>query len=258
MKLTHIRNATLLIDYAGKSFLIDPFLAPSGTYPGFEGSLNAHLRNPLVDLPVDVNSLLHPDAVLVTHTHLDHWDEAAQRLLPKDTPIFAQHEQDAALIRAAGFRRVRVLQAQTAFDGIMLYKTAGQHGSDRAYADAQLAAILGEVCGIVFSHPAEPCVYLAGDTVWHRHVDEALRAFTPDVIILNAGDAQIPGIGNIIMGKADLLRAHRAMPNATLVATHLEAVNHCVLSREALRQFIAEQALSPWVRVPEDGESYYL
>ncbi|NRN12610.1 MBL fold metallo-hydrolase [Serratia marcescens] len=258
MKLTQIRNATLLLDYAGKTFLIDPFLAPRGAYPGLEGTLNAHLRNPLVDLPVDVDSLLHTDAVLVTHTHPDHWDEAAQRLLPKDTPIFAQHEQDAALIRAAGFRQVRVLQAQTAYDGITLHKTAGQHGSDLAYANAQLATILGEVCGIVFSHPAEPSVYLAGDTVWHRHVDEALHAFAPDVIILNAGDAQIPGIGNIIMGKEDLLRAHRAMPNATIVATHLEAVNHCVLSRETLRQFIAEQALSPWVRVPEDGESYYL
>ena len=85
-----------------------------------------------------------------------------------------------------------------------------------------------------------------------------MHAFTPDVIILNAGDAQIPGIGNIIMGKEDLLRAHRAMPNATIVASHLEAVNHCVLSRETLRQFIAEHALTPWVRVPEDGESYYL
>lgn len=258
MKLTQIRNATQLLDYAGKTFLIDPFLAPRGAYPGLEGTLNAHLRNPLVDLPVDVGSLLLADAVLVTHTHPDHWDEAAQRLLPKDTPIFAQHEQDAELIRSAGFLHVRILQAQTTFHGITLHKTGGQHGSDSAYADAQLASILGEVCGIVFSHPAEPRVYLAGDTVWRQQVDEVLRVFAPDVIILNVGDAQIPGIGSIIMGKEDVLRAHRAMPNAIIVASHLEAVNHCTLSRETLRRFIAEQALTPWVRVPEDGEAYQL
>ena len=33
MKITQVRNATLLIHYAGTRFLIDPMLAPSGSYP---------------------------------------------------------------------------------------------------------------------------------------------------------------------------------------------------------------------------------
>lgn len=35
MKITQVRNATLLIHYAGTRFLIDPMLAPKGSYPGF-------------------------------------------------------------------------------------------------------------------------------------------------------------------------------------------------------------------------------
>lgn len=35
MNITQIRNATQLITYAGKRFLIDPMLAPKGAYPGF-------------------------------------------------------------------------------------------------------------------------------------------------------------------------------------------------------------------------------
>jgi L-ascorbate metabolism protein UlaG (beta-lactamase superfamily) len=35
MNITHIRNATQLITYAGKRLLIDPMLAPQGAYPGF-------------------------------------------------------------------------------------------------------------------------------------------------------------------------------------------------------------------------------
>lgn len=56
MKITQIRNATQVIEYAGKTFLIDPFLAPKGMYPGFEGTANSHLRNPLVELslPIEV------------------------------------------------------------------------------------------------------------------------------------------------------------------------------------------------------------
>lgn len=36
MKITHIRNATLLVEYEGKTFLIDPMLAEKGTYPPFQ------------------------------------------------------------------------------------------------------------------------------------------------------------------------------------------------------------------------------
>ena len=35
MNITHIRNATQIIDYAGKKFLIDPMLADKGAWPGF-------------------------------------------------------------------------------------------------------------------------------------------------------------------------------------------------------------------------------
>jgi hypothetical protein len=48
MNITHIRNATQIIDYAGKKFLIDPMLADKGAWPGFPGTARSELRNPLV------------------------------------------------------------------------------------------------------------------------------------------------------------------------------------------------------------------
>ena len=52
MKITQVRNATLLLDYAGTRFLIDPMLSAKGAFPGFEGTANSQLRNPLVELPL--------------------------------------------------------------------------------------------------------------------------------------------------------------------------------------------------------------
>ena len=63
MKLTQIRNATLLLDYAGKKFLIDPMLAEKEAWPGFAGNARPHLRNPMVELPVPVAALLAVDAM---------------------------------------------------------------------------------------------------------------------------------------------------------------------------------------------------
>lgn len=72
MKITQIRNATQIIQYAGKTFLIDPLLAPKGSYPGFAGTARAEIRNPTVELPCDLTTLLNVDALIVTHLHEDH------------------------------------------------------------------------------------------------------------------------------------------------------------------------------------------
>ena len=253
MKITQVRNATLVVDYAGRKFLVDPMLAAKGTLPAFAGTPNSHLSNPLVDLPAPVDKIVNVDAVIVTHTHLDHWDDAAKGALPKDLPIFAQNGKDATDIQAAGFTDVRVLSVDTALEGITLIKTPGQHGSDEAIE--KLGDRLGTVCGVVFRHPEERTLYLAGDTVWNRHVEESLRKHTPDVIVLNCGDAQIIGLGSIIMGTQDVLEVHRAAPSATILASHMEAVNHGMLSRKELREFLEERGMTGQVLVPEDGET---
>ena len=94
MNIKQIRNATLTIEYAGKKFLIDPVFADKGTYPPFPNSLRQDENNPLVDLPVTIKELIDVDAVIVTHTHLDHIDDVAKESLPKDIKIFVQDKHD--------------------------------------------------------------------------------------------------------------------------------------------------------------------
>jgi L-ascorbate metabolism protein UlaG (beta-lactamase superfamily) len=251
MHVQQIRNATLVIDFAGKRFLVDPLLAGQGAYPGFPGTANSHLANPLVGLPVSIDELLDVDAVVVTHLHADHWDDAARRLVPRGLPLFAQNEADAAALRTDGFADVRLIDGAV-FEGITLRRTGGQHGSDQVMA--VIGERMGEVSGVVFSHPIEPTLYVAGDTVWNRHVEDSLAAWQPDVVVLNCGDAQVPGLGAIIMDQHDLARVAQAAPQATIIASHLEAVNHCVLTRAALRAFLDTAGLRGRVLVPEDGE----
>lgn len=261
MQLTQVRNATMIIDYAGKKFLIDPVLAEKGAYPGFPGTPGSQRRNPLVELPLPLERLLAVDAVIVTHLHSDHWDEAARRLLPKDITIFAQNAADAAALGKAGFTRARALESEGVFAGIQLSLTGGQHGHSDIYGGAAspgnpaLAEDLGQVSGLVFRHPDEKTLYLAGDTVWNDQVAAAIKTHAPEAIIVNAGWAHFEGYQGIIMGCADVLNVHRAAPAAVIVATHMEALNHCLLSRAELRDFAARQGFAPSLRIPADGES---
>lgn len=167
----------MLLDYAGTRFLIDPMLSAKGAFPGFEGTANSQLRNPLVELPLPIDELVDVDAVIVTHDHPDHWDDAARALIPKHLPLLVQHQKDADAIRASGFEDVRLLSDQPEFAGIRLQQTGGQHGSDPLMA--VLGERMGEVCGVVFSHPDEQSLYLAGDTIWHPRSNKPCNSINP-------------------------------------------------------------------------------
>ncbi|WP_081855684.1 MBL fold metallo-hydrolase [Sphingomonas sp. UNC305MFCol5.2] len=251
--LTQVRNATLRIDYGGVRFLVDPLLADKDAYPGFEGTANSQRRNPLVPLPMPLASIVDVDAVIVTHLHPDHWDEAAKAKLNKSLPIFAQNAEDAAQLRSAGFSDVRLLTENTEFQGVRLNRTGGQHGTDATLR--ALPQILGPVSGFVMSHPAHKTLYVAGDTIWNIEVERAIARYSPDVIVLNAGMATVIGLDPIIMGPADVLAVHRAAPNAMLIASHMEAVNHCILSRADLRAFSKRDGYEQRLLIPEDGET---
>ncbi|MFZ7214300.1 MBL fold metallo-hydrolase [[Pasteurella] aerogenes] len=251
----HIRNATAKIEMAGSTFLVDPYLAPKGSYAGFEGTINSQKRNPLIDMKEPVEKVLEGvDAVIVTHTHADHWDEYAQKVLPKTLPIFVQNAGDAQIIRSQGFKDVRVVGKNTEFNQVKLSKTGGQHGTDPMYAIPQLAELAGEAMGVVMQADGEKTLYIVGDTIWNEEVDFALNRYKPEVIVMNTGYAQLQGFSDsIIMGKADVAKARQAAPKADIITVHMDAVNHAAVTSDEMRKFVKENKLSK-VAVPKEGE----
>ena len=255
-----IRNATVKVNYGDATFLVDPMLADAKAYPGFPNTYRSGLRNPLIPLPMPVKDILKDvDAVVVTHTHLDHWDDAATQAIPKDMPLIVQDSKDAALIRSQGFRNVRILQNKMVVEGVSLEKTACQHGSEAMFADRTVGQALGSVMGIVFKKPGMKTVYIAADTVWFSGVEQAIKHHSPDVIVLNTGGAalthgQFSDNPYIIMGKEDILRAYRMAPKAAIVAVHMDAINHMTVDRKDLSEYAYKQGIRDRVLIPFDGE----
>lgn len=255
-QIQKIRNATVKISYADTTFLVDPMFAKKATYSGFEGTYRSELRNPLVDLPIKPETILADvDAIIVTHTHLDHWDDVAQAAIPKNMPVFVQNKHDRKTIQSQDFKDVRVL-TQTTFQKVKLTKTGGQHGTDSMFQVPALAENLGSSMGVVFEVPQHKTIYLAGDTIWHQEVDQSIEKYKPDVIILNTGNALVNGFDDsIIMGKADTFTATQKAPNAKIIAVHMDAVNHMAVSRADVSQFVKEKLIEDKVLIPLDGET---
>ena len=232
--VTLVRNATVIVTVGETTFLVDPLFASQGALPPIDNTPNDR-RNPLVPMP-DVD-FTH-DAVVVTHRHPDHFDDAAKEALDADVPLFCQ-PAEADAFAEDGFTDVRPVAETASFDGVRLHRTPGRHGH------GELAERMGPVSGFVFE--GEETLYLAGDTVWYEPVAETLAKFDPDVVVLNGGAARFTEGEPITMGVDDVA-AVREATDAAVAVVHMEAINHCLLSREELR------AETEDVLVPEDGE----
>lgn len=256
----HIRNATGKLTYNDTTFLIDPFFAPKDSHPGFPDTFNQNQTMPLVDLPKSIDDIVaNVDAVIVTHTHLDHWDDVAAKSIDKNLPIYVQHEADKQLIQNQGFKDVRVLSESANFNGVTITKRTGSHGTEEMYAIKALGDALGEAMGVVFTMPNEKTTYLMGDTIWTPEINKNLSKYNPDVLIMNTGYAQMIGFDDaIIMGTEDVGKAARLAPKAKIITVHMDTVNHTATSRADMRKYVNGQELTEQVSIPEDGETITL
>jgi L-ascorbate metabolism protein UlaG (beta-lactamase superfamily) len=245
MDLRLIRHATVRVRTGGRDLLVDPMLGPAGGADAVPNTANLR-RNPLVDLPVAIAEVVEGvDAVLVTHLHRDHFDAAAREALDAGLPVACQ-PPDAEALRGDGLRDVRPVAGAIDLGGIGVVRTAGRHGT------GDIGERMAPVCGFVVRAPGEPSLYVAGDTIWCEEVEAALAEHDPDVVVVNAGAARFLEGDPITMDADDVVTTARAA-RGVVVAVHMEAINHCALTRTQLQAAVEDAGLE--VLIPADGET---
>ena len=260
MKITQIRNATNRIEYAGKVFLIDPWLAPKHQFcfvdiPGMPfhvpDPVKENLPMPFYDLPMPVEEVLKGvDCYLVTHIHPDHIDLAPDGTvgapLDKKTPVICQNESDAAVFRKSGFRDVTVLPMDgMSFGEAKLISVPARHGT---------VVPCGDAIGVIFESGKEKTFYLAGDTVWYPEVAQTLKTYRPEVIALNCCAAETVENGRLIMNDEDVECVAKSALQARLYLTHFDNVAHASITRHIMRGRLMERSVTNY-DMPEDGQS---
>ncbi|WP_377296641.1 MBL fold metallo-hydrolase [Rhizobium sp. SGZ-381] len=248
MKLQLIRNATLKLVYGGRTILIDPYLAPRHSLPSYTGKS----PNPLVELPCSIEDILEGvELVIVSHLHSDHFDSVAKARLPKDLPILCQ-PGDEDTIGAAGFLDVTPLDDSVQWQGITITRQRGSHGL------GPVRAKMGSVMGLSLKAPGEPQIYWVGDTVLYPPVLDQVAMTLPDVIVTHSCGA-VWDSDLIVMDAAQTVELCKATPFATVIATHMEALDHATTSRADLRAAADAAGISALrLLIPEDGEKISL
>lgn len=262
MKIQQIRNATLKINYAGKTFLIDPWLVEKNKFGSFENvpgkpfSTRDLIKNkidaPICELPEPAEKILAGvDYYLITHIHPDHIDinfanGTVGAPLDKNVTIFAQDENDAEILKKSYFKNIKILAENSLqVDKIKITKTPARHGKIEPMCEA---------CGVIFQSENEKTLYIAGDTIWFDGVKQTLKKFNPDIVILNACAAEFLKFGRLIMDAEDVDCVAQTAPQAKIFITHMDNVPHAAITRQKMYGLLAERGIKNYI-MPADGET---
>ena len=246
MRIQLIRNASMRIDYAGQTILTDPCLADRGTLPAYAG----RAQNPTAALPIPIEKVLSEiDLVLVSHLHKDHFDSVAMDRISKDTVIICR-AGDAGALEQNRFSRIRAMDKALEYNGILIQAVAARHGTSEG-----VLRDMGTPCGFVLKSENEPTVYWVGDSVWYEEVEKTISTWQPDVILTHSGGAVWDKNEFIIMDAKQTIRVCQAAPASQVVAIHLEAFDHCTVTRTGLRELARKAGISDdRLLIPDDGE----
>jgi L-ascorbate metabolism protein UlaG (beta-lactamase superfamily) len=113
-RITYAGHATTLVELDGVRLLTDPVLRRR----------IAHLRR-----AAPVPELADPDAVLISHGHLDHLDRASLQRLSRDAVVVVPRGL-APQVRPLGFRDVREVEIgdEVAVGAVTVRTTPAEHG----------------------------------------------------------------------------------------------------------------------------------
>lgn len=250
-----IRNATLKIQYAGKTILLDPMLGEKGTEMS---ALGVNL-NPRVHLTMPVSEVLKGvDFVLLTHAHIDHYDPAAKRLISKNMPWYVQPADYDSVAVKDHFRNTTVIKENVNIGGITIIRIAGNHGRGK------LGEMMGASSGYVLKADGQPTLYVMGDCVWNEVTQKVVKEHQPEYIVVNSGGAILPPMsktdGPIIPNEAETMQIIDDCPvNTRFIAVHMDAIDHCQTTRAILRNEARHHGTDmSRLIIPEDGESITL
>ena len=244
MKLQLIRNATMKLYYKNQCLLLDPYLGEKGSGPSYGGVR----KSPVSELPFGEEDILKDvGAVVLSHVHSDHFDEKAMRLLNKDLPIICQSE-DVPFLREKGFNNPVPIESSILWKEIVIQRINAQHGSGVVQSE------MGSASGFMFKVENEPDFYWTGDTIFSEEVKNTIEAYQPKVIATHSCGAQWKGTP-ILMNDVDTAAIAALAPDSTVVAVHMEAVDHAMIDRQQLRKTADMMNVGrDRLLIPTDGE----
>lgn len=242
--ITQIDTACMLIDINGYRIVTDPaFDAAGGNYQSGSGRVLKKTGSPALH-PSDLG---HVDLVLLSHDqHKDNLDDSGKEFLQTVPMVISTKEarERLGLTTVTGVDEWEAVTITTdKVPGLSVTGTPCMHGSDE-----ELHRIAGHVLGFILEWDGQKngVLYISGDTVFFKGIEEIAERYTVDTAILHIGRAGFPAqIGDryLTFTTEEAIRTARLMHVNKLVPTHQEGWEHFLENRAKSKEEILAAGL---------------
>ena len=253
MQIHHIRNATMILTFGEQHILVDPMLAPRGSLPSYRWLVKHRRKNPLVNMPGGISKQLKTvTCALVTHCqrgHVDHLDSFGINFLrERGLPVYCSM-RDEAYLRKKGLHTIPLeTGSEHPFLNVLtITPVPCRHGY------GWITSLMENGVGYVIRYSVGPAVYIMGDTVLTPEARHAIEHYRPDWLILPAGGARLDVGRPLLMTLEEIAQTVEMAPGWVML-NHLEALDHCPVTRDELRQYLTKKGLMDRVVIPADGD----
>jgi L-ascorbate metabolism protein UlaG (beta-lactamase superfamily) len=230
--------------------LVDPMLSEKGTMPSYTEKRFSPQKNPTAELPAITSKLLHKVThCLITHLHTDHLDKKGEEFLVENNISVICSVNDAIELKERKLNIFKTIDywKKTRFMDISIEGIPAKHGYGK------VSELMGHVMGY-FIKFSQTSIYLSSDTIYTENVEKVLKTYKPDISVFAAGSAQLDDYDPILMRLEDIFKFIENAPKFA-IANHLDAVNHCRITRLKLLSEIKPKGLLGKTWIPDDGDS---
>jgi L-ascorbate metabolism protein UlaG (beta-lactamase superfamily) len=240
--ITHIDTACILLNIHGFRILTDPTLDKAGHlyYHGW-GAASRKTDDPA--LPS--SGLDDIDLILLSHhQHKDNFDNQGRAFIDNvSTVLSTEHAAHdiPGIIGLANWQTYEV--ATNKLRNLRITATPAQH-----HPGWIPEFVSGTVIGFVieFDGQENGVIYISGDTVYFKGIDEVAKRYKIDVGIFHVGSVQIrylTGLGEYTMSSKGLLQSVQVLNPRVVIPIHYRGWTHFKEKESSLKKTIMSHVL---------------
>jgi L-ascorbate metabolism protein UlaG (beta-lactamase superfamily) len=253
-KLTYLGGATYLIEIGSFRFITDPGFDPEGTEKS-EGP--GHDLKKTMSPPIPIEQIGRIDAVFLSHAHhYDNLDKTGKAMLPKWGRVLTTPDGAAKL---GGNAEPLETWESTEFtndrgEKIKVTATPAVHTSN-----PEIRGAVGETTGFLLEWDGQTngALYLSGDTVWIKDIEEIGKRYKVGTAILNMGAANVPAVGDnrLTMNGEEGARVTKTLDVKNVFPAHFEGWLHYKEGRSGIENAFESAGVSDRLHVLDPGQS---
>lgn len=235
ISITHIDTACILLEINGYRILTDPTLDDAGHiyHHGF-GAVSRKLDNPALDL----RDLKNIDLILLSHhQHKDNFDTNGKEFTKHVANVISTKNASRAISGITGLDDWQTENIKTdKVKNLQITATPAQHRPGWIPE-----FVSGKVIGFVITFDGQEngVIYISGDTVYFKGIDEVGKRYKIDIGIFHVGAVQfryLSGFGQYTMDSAGLIKAVNVLQPNKVIPIHSRGWSHFKEKESTLKE----------------------